>query len=125
MPTDRKPADRRAAEIIQAWLDGAAPDAAAALTRDPELAADKAIALDLAFAEFLIREHKGERLDVETYCARFPDYHASLGRMLAQQSVGPAPAPGLDAAAPGSSGTLTLDPPIVPVEGVAPRPPER
>src|SRR5262245_18469015 len=89
MPADRTPADRRAAEIIQTWLDGATPDAAGALTHDPELAADKAIALHLAFAEILIREHKGERLDVEEHCARFAAYHASLGRMLAQQHVGP------------------------------------
>src|SRR5687768_3710561 len=109
MPANRSPADRRAAEIIQPWLDGTAPDAAGALGRDPELAADKALALDLAFAEFLIREHKGERLDVENYCARFPQYHASLGRMLAQQSVGAAPGGGLDAVVPGgSNGRTTL-----------------
>ncbi|HKB06604.1 MAG TPA: protein kinase [Gemmataceae bacterium] len=124
MPADRTPADRRAAEIIQTWLDGATPDAAGALTHDPELAADKAIALDLAFAEFLIREHKGERLDVEEYCARFPAYHASLGRMLAQQSVGPA-AGGLDAVIPGGPSRRGLDTPVISVEGFLPRPPER
>src|SRR5260221_9488956 len=83
------PADRRAAEIIQTWLDGAAPpDAALALANNPELAAEKAVVLDLAFAEFLLREHMGEQLDPEAFCTRFPDYHASLGRMIAQQSVG-------------------------------------
>jgi eukaryotic-like serine/threonine-protein kinase len=88
MHTDRTPAERRAAEIIQSWLDGAPPDAAGALARHPEFTTDKAIVLDLAFAEFLVRELKGEQLDMEEYCARFPEYHASLGRMLAQQSVG-------------------------------------
>src|SRR5215208_6965336 len=124
MPTDRTPADRRAAEIIQTWLDGATPDATGALARDPELAGDKAIALDLAFAEFLIREHKGERLDVEEYCARFPAYHASLGRMLSQQSVGPGPG-GLDAVIPGGPSRRGLDTPVISVEGFLPRPPER
>jgi eukaryotic-like serine/threonine-protein kinase len=124
MPADRTPPDRRAAEIIQAWLDGAPPDAAGALARDPELAADKAIALDLAFAEFLIREHKGERLDLEEYCARFPAYHASLGRMLAQQSVGPN-AGGLDAVVPGGQSRRGLDTPVVSVEGFLPRPPAK
>jgi serine/threonine protein kinase/Tfp pilus assembly protein PilF len=124
MPNDRTPADRRAAEIIQAWLDGARPDALGVLAQHPDLAADKAIALDLAFAEYLIREHKGEQLDVESYCARFPDYHASLGRMLSQQSVGVQP-DGLDAAAPGGSSHRTLDTPIVPVEGMLPRAPEK
>jgi len=88
MHTSRTPIERRAAEIIQSWLDGAPPDAAGALARHPEFTTDKAIVLDLAFAEFLVRELKGELLDMEEYCARFPDYHASLGRMLAQQSVG-------------------------------------
>src|SRR5262245_2203300 len=88
MHTDRTPAERRAAEIIQSWLDGAPPDAAGALARHPEFTTDKAIVLDLAFAEFLVRELKGEQLDMDEYCARFPEYHASLGRMLAQQSVG-------------------------------------
>src|SRR4051812_6682994 len=87
------PADRRAADIIQTWLDGAVPpDAATALASNPDLAADKSIALDLAFAEYLLREHKGEQLDPEEFCTRFPDYHASLGRMIAQQSVGGSPA---------------------------------
>ena len=89
MDSAHVPAARRAAEIIQAWLDGKSPpDAVLALHKHPELAAEKAIALDLAFAEFLIREHQGEKLDAETFCTRFPDYHASLGRMIAQQSVG-------------------------------------
>jgi serine/threonine protein kinase/Tfp pilus assembly protein PilF len=112
MPSAPRPADRRAADIIQSWLDGAAPpDAAAALAGHPDLAGDKAVALDLAFAEFLLREHKGERLDPEAFCARFPDYHASLGRLIAQQSVGDR-SPLLDAAAPGNLAERTLNVPI-------------
>src|SRR4051794_29513636 len=85
----RLPADRRAADIIQSWLDGVtAPDAATALAEHPELASDKSVVLDLAFSEFLLREHHGEKLDAEAFCAGFPDHHASLGRMIAQQSVG-------------------------------------
>jgi serine/threonine protein kinase/Tfp pilus assembly protein PilF len=103
------PAARRAADVIQAWLDGSSPpDAAGALAQDPALAADKAIVLDLAFAEFLIREHKGEQLDAEEFCSRFPDYHASLGRMLAQQSVGER-SPGLEAALPGGMAERTVN----------------
>jgi eukaryotic-like serine/threonine-protein kinase len=103
MHADRTPADRRAAEIIQSWLDGTTrPDAAAALAAHPALAADKAIALDLAFAEFLLREHQGEQLDPEAFCTRFPDYHASLARMLAQQSIRDR-GPDLDAARPGGA----------------------
>src|SRR5215207_6864428 len=110
-------ADRRAADVIQAWLDGTAPpDAAAALARYPELAADKALVLDLAFAEFLLREHKGEQLDPEAFCARFPDYHASLGRMLAQQSVGEM-RKDLDAVLPGGLGQRTVNVDIQPMQG--------
>src|SRR5262245_66559418 len=109
MNANRSPADRRAAEIIQSWLDGTAPpDAGAALARDPELATDKAIVLDLAFAEFLLREHRGEQLDAAEFCTRFPDYHASLGRMLAQQSVREH-APDLDAVRPGGAGEPTMN----------------
>lgn len=115
-------ADRRAAEIIQTWLDGSTPpDAAAALARHPELAAEKAAALDLAFAEFLIREHRGERLDAEAFCDRFPDYHASLGRMLAQQSIDDR-APGLDAALPDGLSERTLNIDIQPVQPAEPEP---
>ena len=111
MTHDRNSAERRAADIIQSWLDGVPPDASAALAQNPDLAADKSIVLDLAFAEFLIREHKGERLDMEAFCSRFPDHHASLGRMLAQQSVGERPK-GLDAALPNGLAERTINTPV-------------
>lgn len=115
-------ADRRAADIIQAWLDGTTPpNAAAALALYPDLAADKALVLDLAFAEFLLREHKGEQLDPEEFCARFPDYHASLGRMLAQQSVGEM-RKDLDAVLPGGLGQRTVNVDVQPVQGGDPSP---
>jgi eukaryotic-like serine/threonine-protein kinase len=116
MQSHNTQAERRAAEIVQSWLDGSPPDANLALAKNPDLAADKGIVLDLAFAEFLIREHKGETLDPETFCARFPDHHASLGRMLAQQSVGERPS-GLDAALPNSLGERTVDTPVTPMKG--------
>src|SRR5262249_25526117 len=116
MHTDRPPVERRAAEIIQSWLDGAPPDAAGALARHPEFTTDKAIVLDLAFAEFLVRELKGEQLDMEEYCARFPEYHASLGRMLAQQSVGERTAGGPDGALPEGLAERTVTVQIHPIQ---------
>jgi len=121
MNTDRTPIERRAAEIIQSWLDGAPPDAAAALARHPEFTTDKAIVLDLAFAEFLVRELRGEQLDMEEYCTRFPEYHASLGRMLAQQSVGER-ASGPDGALPGGLAQRTVSVPVHPVQHSQPGP---
>jgi len=125
MHTDRNPVERRAAEIIQSWLDGAPPDAAGALARHPEFTTDKAIVLDLAFAEFLVRELKGEQLDMEEYCARFPEYHASLGRMLAQQSAGDRTG-GPDGALPGGLADRTVNVQVQPVQrtqlGTSPAP---
>jgi eukaryotic-like serine/threonine-protein kinase len=121
MPSDRNTAERRAAEIIQTWLDGAPANAENALAQNPDFAADKAIVLDLAFAEFLIREHKGEKLDLEQFCSRFPEHHASLGRMLAQQSVGER-SPGLDAALPGELAKRTVSTPVTPVQATDPGP---
>ena len=116
----RLPADRRAADIIQTWLDGVVPpDAADALAKHPDLATDKALVLDLAFAEYLLREHKGEELDPEAFCARFPDYHASLGRMIAQQSLD-VKSPGLDAALPGGLGDRTINVDVKPHHGSDP-----
>jgi serine/threonine protein kinase len=116
MPQEHSSPERRAAEIIQTWLDGAQPNAVAALAQNPDFVSDKAIVLDLAFAEFLIREHKGEKLDPETFCAKFPDHHATLGRMLSQQSVGSRP-PGLDAALPNALAQQTINTPVEPVRG--------
>ncbi len=126
MQSDRTPAERQAAEVIQRWLDGATPNAEVALAENPDFATDKAIVLDLAFAEFLIREHRGEKLDLEAFCARFPDYHASLGRMLSQQSVGERQA-ALDGALPGGLGDRTVNTPVTPLQASdaieSPKPP--
>ncbi len=119
MQPDHSPAERRAAEIIKTWLDGELPDAAGAIGEDPDLSAHKGIVLDLAIAEFLIREHRGDRPDIEEFCGRFPNYHASLGRMLAQQSVGERHR-GLDAALPDGLAELTIDTPVTPVRGIDP-----
>lgn len=123
MPNDRNSADRRAAEIIRTWLEGSPPDAAAALAQNPDLASDKGIVLDLAFAEFLIRQSKGEQLDPETFCARYPDHHASLGRMIAQQSVGEPPE-GLDAVLPDGLGERTINTPVELLHGTDVAPPK-
>src|SRR5262245_43270172 len=61
----------RAEEIKNTWRTGQAPDAASALRDNPELAADAAIALDLAYEEFCTREEAGEKLDSVMFCAQF------------------------------------------------------
>jgi eukaryotic-like serine/threonine-protein kinase len=82
-PLDTSPRDRAAA-IVSSWQDGArAPDAREALEHDPALRSEKSIVLDLAYEEFWLRQNAGERLDVESFCDRFPTYRASLQRLLA------------------------------------------
>lgn len=71
----------RAEAIKHAWRDGRRPDAAVALRADPDLAGDRAVALDLAYEEFCVREEAGEVLDSATFCARF-SFGASLRRLL-------------------------------------------
>lgn len=92
MPTPSLTARQLAADIIDRWAKGEAPDTRAALEQHPGLTADKAAVLDLAFAEYWLRVHAGEAVDLETFCRRFPAYHISLGRLLAQQSLKDPPA---------------------------------
>ncbi|HEY1192245.1 MAG TPA: hypothetical protein VGE74_31765, partial [Gemmata sp.] len=71
----------RAESVKREWQLGQRPDAAAALRADPEIAADRAVALDLAYEEFCSREEAGEALDADEFCAQFP-FGASLRRLL-------------------------------------------
>src|SRR5688572_17020393 len=71
----------RAEAIKQAWRFGQRPDAAVALKEDPDLAGDRAVAIDLAYEEFCVREEAGEVLDSSAFCARF-SFGASLRRLL-------------------------------------------
>lgn len=72
----------RAEAIKRAWQTGRRPDAAAALAENPDLAADRAVALDLAYEEFCVREEAGEAPEAAAFCARFP-FGASLQKLLA------------------------------------------
>ncbi len=80
-PESARQRNARAENIKEAWRTGHAPDAAAALLTNPELAADRAIALDLAYEEYCTREEAGEALDSEQFCAKFP-FYTSLRRLL-------------------------------------------
>lgn len=90
----------RAEAIKRAWRDGQFPDAAAALRENPDLAGDRAVALDLAYEEYCTREEAGEFLDPDAFCANFA-FGASLHRLLAvhrfldehPDALGAAPAP--------------------------------
>src|SRR5579883_3294315 len=68
--------------IKEAWRTGQQKiDAAAALRANPEIAADRGLALDLAYEEFCAREEVGEHLDSAVFCAQF-SFGDSLRRLL-------------------------------------------
>ncbi|MBP3959493.1 protein kinase [Gemmata sp. G18] len=71
----------RAEAIKDGWQRDRRPDAAAALRENPDIAGDRAVAIDLAYEEFCTREEAGEVLDSTAFCARF-SFGASLRRLL-------------------------------------------
>jgi serine/threonine protein kinase len=71
----------RAERLKDGWRHGEAPDAAAALANDPDLAADRPLALEVAYEEFCTRIEAGETIDAEAFCSRFP-FAASLRRLV-------------------------------------------
>ncbi|MFO0879377.1 MAG: serine/threonine-protein kinase [Gemmataceae bacterium] len=74
---------RLARQIASAWLEGAPPDAHAALAEHPELAEDRSALAELAYEEFCLRKQAGETIDVEAFCASFPAIESFLHRILA------------------------------------------
>ena len=83
----RSPADpaarwAAAEAVVARWQNGDRPDAAAALRDDPDLAADREVALHLAHEEYALRWEAGERVSAASFVARFPVYKASLKKLL-------------------------------------------
>lgn len=71
----------RAEAVQDRWRQGEEPDAEAALAVDPELAAARPLALELAYEEFCLREEAGRRPDPHEFAARFP-FRTSLLRLI-------------------------------------------
>ncbi len=65
-------------EVRQELLQGASPEARAALQQQPSLVRHKSFAVDLAYGEFIARRAAGEAIDPDEFCARFPEYRSSL-----------------------------------------------
>jgi serine/threonine protein kinase len=69
--------------IAHSWSVGhQRPDAQAALEAHPELAENAEAVVDLAFQEFFLRRSAGEQLDIESFCARFPQQRGRLRHTL-------------------------------------------
>ncbi len=71
----------RAEAIQDRWRNGVEPDAEAALADDPELAAARPLALELAYEEFCLREEAGQPPDPQEFAGRFP-FRTSLLRLI-------------------------------------------
>jgi serine/threonine protein kinase len=69
--------------IKKEWEQGAEPNAHAALAQRPELRADKAVVLDLAYEEYCWRCEAGQRPDADEFCDRFPTFRSSVHRLVA------------------------------------------
>jgi serine/threonine protein kinase len=77
--TDRR---ARAESLKTAWRGGETPNAEAAFLADPDLAHDDAIAVELAYEEYCLREERGESVDTEAYSQRF-SFASSIRRLIA------------------------------------------
>src|SRR5205823_23758 len=64
------------------WRRGERPRVEDYLDRYPALWADGDAVLDLAYAEFVLREELGETPDAEGYLARFAEHDEALRRQL-------------------------------------------
>ncbi len=73
--------------IKNEWREGACPDAALALAKHPELHDDKSAVVDLAYEAYWLRRTEGEQIDIEAYCAQFPQCRSSLVLSLASSET--------------------------------------
>ncbi len=65
-------------DLRERWLRGERPDAAEYLQRYPQLATDSESAVDVIYAEFLVREELGEPCDACDFQRCFPTYAHTL-----------------------------------------------
>src|SRR5262249_13629562 len=88
--------DAALAEQRRDWMEGKRTPAAEWLRQYPALASDPALAAEVVYHEFTLREELGETPDWEDYLRQFPGHAAAL-RLLHQadqvveQALAPAP----------------------------------
>jgi serine/threonine protein kinase len=70
------------AEVESLLRRGEPVDAQALLAAHPQLRGQKSAVLDLAYEEFCQRLEAGEAVDRDQFCTRFPQFQASLRRLL-------------------------------------------
>src|SRR5947209_2412561 len=72
-----------AVAIKRAWAAAdVLPDARAAFERNPEILSVKTIYVDLAYEEYSRRRDRGEVVDPDEFCDRFPRYRSALLHLI-------------------------------------------
>jgi tetratricopeptide (TPR) repeat protein len=64
------------------WQAGERPPVEGYLQRYPAVRANPDVAVDLIYAEFLLREKLGERPDLDEYLRRFPEYGGAVQKQI-------------------------------------------
>src|SRR5205809_559055 len=77
-----RPAAAQAKAILAEWDATGHADTLAALGRFPHLRLDKSLVMDLVYEEYIRRTSAGEDVDLDQFCARFPDHQISVRKLL-------------------------------------------
>src|SRR5579859_1196423 len=71
------------AQLLRGWHAGACPEVEQVLIDYPDLTGDSTAVADLAHVESVLRLARGQALDVEALCTRFPSHAEAIRRLLA------------------------------------------
>jgi serine/threonine protein kinase len=68
--------------VLTSWSEGREPDTLAALEQFPQLRLEKSMLLDLAYEEYTLKVKQGRQIDLNAFCARFPEHRSSVRKMI-------------------------------------------
>src|SRR5262245_57419978 len=87
------PAKEQFRRIVADWEASGHADTLAALEQFPHLRLERDIVMELAYEEYVQRTEKGERIEVDAFCRRFPDHLNSVRTVIeAQRAIDSDPA---------------------------------
>ncbi len=69
-------------QIIDGWWSGNDADAASVIRSHTEFARSRSVVLELAYGEYCVRSSRGQQIDPDAFCERFPSIRTSLCRRL-------------------------------------------
>lgn len=70
------------ADLRRRFERGESPEVASYLEEFPRLAAADSRVISLIYEEYCLREERGDQLDVDSFCNRYPDWRDSLASQL-------------------------------------------